>query len=51
MTPLRIALVGAGSMGSFHARVISQSSTATLHAVIDPNPDAGKGLAERFDSN
>jgi predicted dehydrogenase len=49
-TPLRIALVGAGSMGSLHARVVSQSDRATLTAIIDPNPDAGKGLADRFDS-
>src|SRR2546429_5457807 len=49
-TPLRIALVGAGSMGSLHARVVSQSERASLHAVIEPNADTGKGLAERFDS-
>jgi predicted dehydrogenase len=50
MTTLRVALIGAGSMGSFHARVLSQSSTASLSAIIDPSREAGQALAERFDS-
>src|SRR5205814_8725084 len=50
MTPLQIALIGAGSMGSFHARVVSQSGRAVLSAVIDPDRAAGEALAERFDS-
>ena len=45
---LRIALVGAGSMGSLHARVISQSERADLAYVVDPNADVGTALAERY---
>ncbi|MCZ7527362.1 MAG: Gfo/Idh/MocA family oxidoreductase [Acidimicrobiia bacterium] len=45
---LQIAVVGAGSMGSLHARVVSQSSRAVLTCVVDPDPGAGKELAARF---
>jgi len=48
--PLSIALVGAGTMGSLHARVISQSSIARLACVVDPDPEQGRGLAERFET-
>lgn len=48
--PLRIALVGAGSMGSLHARVISQSPRSELAYVIDPKKESGAALAERFDA-
>ncbi len=44
----RIALVGAGSMGSLHARVVSQSDRAELAYVVDPNRDGGEQVAERF---
>ncbi|HSK27774.1 MAG TPA: Gfo/Idh/MocA family oxidoreductase [Jiangellales bacterium] len=44
----RIALVGAGSMGSLHARVVSQSDRAELAAVVEPRPEVGTVLAERF---
>ncbi|MGI8678803.1 MAG: Gfo/Idh/MocA family protein [Jatrophihabitans sp.] len=46
----RIALVGAGSMGSLHARVIAQSDRAQLAYVVDSQRDAGVALAERFDA-
>lgn len=45
MTAPTIALVGAGSMGSNHARVIAGSSSATLGWVVDPNRGAGEALA------
>lgn len=52
MTPdsqrIQIALVGAGSMGSLHARVIAQSQDADLACVVDPHRPAGEPLAERF---
>jgi predicted dehydrogenase len=48
--PVRIALIGAGSMGSYHARVITQSPHAELACIVDPNQEAGRLLAERFDS-
>jgi predicted dehydrogenase len=45
---VRTALIGAGSMGSLHARVISQSPRAALAAVIDPDRTAGERVAGRF---
>ena len=44
----RVALVGAGTMGSHHARVISQSQRAELVYLVDPRADPGKAVAERF---
>lgn len=44
----RILVVGAGVMGSYHARVISQSSRASLAGIVDMSPEAGKALSERF---
>jgi predicted dehydrogenase len=48
MAPIRIGLVGAGSMGSLHARVISSSSRCSLAWIVDPRDDAGSALANRF---
>jgi predicted dehydrogenase len=48
--PVRIALIGAGSMGSYHARVITQSPDTELACIVDPRQDAGQLLAERFGS-
>ncbi len=45
---LRIAVVGAGSMGSNHARIIASSDRAALAGVVDPRPEAGSAVAERF---
>ena len=44
----RIALIGTGSMGSLHARVMSQSDRAELVRVIDPREEAGRAVADRF---
>jgi predicted dehydrogenase len=49
-TPPRIALVGAGSMGSLHARVISQSPRAELAYVVEPNRAVGTAVAERYNA-
>lgn len=46
--PLRIALIGAGAMGSHHARVISQSQRAELTVLVDPRKSVGTKVAERF---
>lgn len=46
--PARIALVGAGNMGSHHARVISQSSGAELVTLVDPREEVGREVAGRF---
>ncbi|WP_394551202.1 Gfo/Idh/MocA family protein [Agromyces sp. MMS24-JH15] len=48
MSSPRIMLVGAGSMGSLHARVIAQSPIAELAVVVDGREDAGSALADRF---
>jgi UDP-N-acetylglucosamine 3-dehydrogenase len=47
--PLRIALVGAGSMGRHHARVIAESSETELVAIVDPS-DSVDELAYRHRS-
>lgn len=47
----RILVVGAGVMGSYHARVISQSSRASLAGIVDMSPQVGKALAERFNTS
>jgi predicted dehydrogenase len=44
----RVLLVGAGSMGSHHARVIAQSDRAELVYVADPQEEAGRALADRY---
>jgi predicted dehydrogenase len=46
----RIALVGAGNMGSHHARVISQSDAAELALLVDPREEVGRSVADRFDA-
>jgi predicted dehydrogenase len=45
---MRIALIGAGLMGSLHARVVSQSPDAELSCVVDPDQIAGAQVADRF---
>lgn len=47
----RILLVGAGTMGSLHARVIAQSPSTTLARVVDGREDVGRGLADRYDAD
>ena len=44
----RILLVGAGSMGSFHARVTAQNESCVLQTIVDPRPEVGQALAERY---
>ena len=48
MSTRTIALVGAGMMGSSHARVIAESADAELAVVIDADAEAAKRLAERY---
>ncbi|MFH8250738.1 Gfo/Idh/MocA family protein [Microbacterium sp. B2969] len=50
MSRPRVALVGAGSMGRNHARVIAESARADLAVVVDPFEGAGRELADRFDA-
>ncbi|MFD4423051.1 Gfo/Idh/MocA family protein [Agromyces sp. NPDC058484] len=46
--PVRVALIGAGTMGSHHARVIAQSPRAELALLVDPRQAVGTEVAERF---
>jgi predicted dehydrogenase len=49
MSPLRIGLVGAGSMGAFHARVVANADCAELAWVADPD-ESRRAVAERYGS-
>ncbi|HWH25496.1 MAG TPA: Gfo/Idh/MocA family oxidoreductase [Pseudolysinimonas sp.] len=46
--PLRIALVGAGTMGAHHARVINDSASAELAVLVDPREDVAGPIAAKF---
>ncbi len=46
--PLRVALVGAGSMGSLHARVINGHEATRLAVVVDPDESTGRAVADRY---
>jgi predicted dehydrogenase len=48
VSSLRVALVGAGQMGANHARVVAESSRATLGVVIDVDPSSAHQLAHRY---
>ena len=47
---LRIAIVGVGRMGSFHARTLDQSDHVDVVAVADTSGDAGVALATELDA-
>jgi predicted dehydrogenase len=51
MTPtarVQIVLIGAGAMGTLHARAVTHSQDAELACVVDPDAEIGKELADRF---
>jgi len=43
---IRLAIVGAGAMGSNHARVAGDLPGVEIVAVVDPDPDRGRRLAD-----
>lgn len=43
-----IAVVGAGFMGSLHARTVAESDSATLAAVVDTDETTGRRAAGRY---
>jgi len=43
-----VLLVGAGNMGTNHARVITQSDRAALVTLVDPREEIGRAIAGRF---
>jgi predicted dehydrogenase len=47
MAPTRIAVVGTGTMGALHARVIAQSERAELAYVVESQREVGEQVAER----
>jgi predicted dehydrogenase len=47
MAAVNVLLVGAGVMGSYHARVIHQSERTKLAGVVDPFEASGRPLAEK----
>jgi predicted dehydrogenase len=48
MSRVRIALVGTGTMGSLHARVLHAADTTELVSVVEPRPDVGRAVADRY---
>jgi predicted dehydrogenase len=47
---LRVAVLGAGVMGSNHARILSTMSAARLAVVVDADADRAQQLASRYGS-
>lgn len=45
---VRVGLVGAGSMGSLHARVLSQHARTELAVVVDPDLGAARTVTEAW---
>lgn len=45
-----VAVVGTGSMGALHARVLHNSPRADLARVIEPREDVGRAIAERYEA-
>ncbi|MFZ9870103.1 MAG: Gfo/Idh/MocA family protein [Candidatus Kapaibacteriota bacterium] len=41
-----IAIVGAGHLGSIHAKLLAQRTDATLAGIVDPNEAQGRAVAE-----
>lgn len=48
MPPLKIAVIGAGSFGRNHLRVIQQSPQAELSGVLEPDPSRADYAAKNF---
>lgn len=48
MSAPRVALVGAGSMGRNHARIIAESTDADLAVIVDPFETSGRALADMY---
>jgi predicted dehydrogenase len=47
---IRVGLIGAGTMGSLHARVIAASDRSDLAWIADPHEVLGREAADRFGS-
>jgi predicted dehydrogenase len=47
---INVAVVGAGFMGSLHARCAARDPRANLAGIVDTNEDSGRALAKRLDT-
>lgn len=45
---MKFGIIGAGMIGRFHAKAITDMSNGTLHSVLDRSPERAKELAEEF---
>jgi len=48
MSKLAVGLIGAGNMGSNHARVVAEHSSTDLVMVVDTDPVVARAAADRF---
>lgn len=48
MRPLRLAVVGTGHLGQFHARILAGMPQTELVAVVDANADRAHGVATQY---
>ena len=48
MKPLQLAVVGVGSLGQHHARILADMDGVDLVGVVDPRPQQGQQIADRF---
>ncbi|GAA3861243.1 Gfo/Idh/MocA family oxidoreductase [Saccharothrix violaceirubra] len=46
----KVALIGAGMMGSLHARVLSQSDRVDFALLVEQREEVGKEIADRYDA-
>lgn len=51
MKPTRVAIVGAGHLGTFHAQKISQIKEAELVGIFDTDPNKAQALAQKLNTN
>lgn len=50
MNDLNMAVVGVGSLGQHHARILAGMDGVRLVGVVDPRPEQGQQIAERFET-
>ncbi len=48
MSILKVAVVGVGSLGQHHARILAGMEQVQLVGVVDPRPEQGQEIAQRF---
>jgi predicted dehydrogenase len=48
MREIKVGIIGAGNIGSFHAKVLQEVEGAALAAVADTNGDSAAKLADRY---